>query len=167
MVGDDPNLTYTVSCNQGVALISRSPDVSSHVFHEIYLHLNWHVKLDRPTLTFESEDIVYKLIKERFASIKGAYLHALGGTETHVHLAISIEPHLCASDVVSELKGSSAHEFNEIKRMKLLEWQRGYGVVSFGRKNLPWVMNYIANQKEHHAKGTAVGRLEQVSVDDS
>jgi len=24
--------------------------MSGHVFHEIYLHVNWHVKDDRPTL---------------------------------------------------------------------------------------------------------------------
>ena len=40
--------------------------------------------------------------------------------------------------------------------MKVLEWQRGYGVVSFGKKHLDWVQNYIANQKEHHAAGRSL-----------
>jgi hypothetical protein len=49
---------------------------------------------------------------------------------------------------------------------KLLDWQTGYGVVSFGTKDLPWVVSYVRNQKEHHAKGTIVGRLEKTDIDE-
>lgn len=125
--------------------------MASHVFHEIYLHLNWHVKLSQPILTAEVEPVVHKLICEKSARIRGVTLHSLGGTATHVHIAISIEPHIAVSEVVRELKGYSAHEINQQKRMKCLQWQRGFGIVSFGKKNLPWVREYIANQKEHHA----------------
>jgi len=41
--------------------------------------------------------------------------------------------------------------------------QRGFGVVSFGRKNLPFVAQYIAKQKEHHAAGIAYERLENAA----
>jgi hypothetical protein len=50
--------------------------------------------------------------------------------------------------------------------MKRLEWQRGFGVVSFGKKQLPWVLRYIANQKQHHAVGKIEARLERTSMDD-
>ena len=39
-------------------------------------------------------------------------------------------------------------------------------IVSFGRKQLPWVRAYIQNQKEHHARGRTQDRLERVSMDD-
>jgi chlorite dismutase len=39
--------------------------------------------------------------------------------------------------------------------------QTGYGVVSFGAKDLEWVVNYFRNQKEHHKKGTTVERFER------
>jgi hypothetical protein len=39
-------------------------------------------------------------------------------------------------------------------------------VVSFGKKQLPWVQDYIARQKEHHANGRLQERLEAVSFDD-
>jgi hypothetical protein len=51
--------------------------------------------------------------------------------------------------------------------MKRLEWQRGFGVVSFGKKQLPWVLQYIARQKEHHAAGRLQPRLERVAFDDN
>jgi hypothetical protein len=39
----------------------------------------------------------------------------------------------------------------------------GYGVVSFGTKDLDWVVRYLRNQKDHHKKGTIVGRLEKIT----
>ncbi len=87
-------------------------------------------------------------------------LHKLGGTDTHVHLAVQIEPFVCISELVGELKGASAHEVNHRLRHKALEWQRGYGVVSFGRRNLEWVCDYIARQREHHASRKVEWRLE-------
>ena len=140
--------------------------MSSHVFHEIYLHLNWHTKADSPLLTPTVEPIVHKFITERCRKAEGVYFHGIGGTATHVHLAINIEPQVCISDLVGDLKGACSYELNQQKRFKALEWQRGFGVVSFGKKQLGWVQEYIANQKEHHAAGKIQRRLEKVTCDD-
>ncbi len=140
--------------------------MASHVFHEIYLHLNWHVKDSRPLLTSSLEPAVYEFLGDRCRKTNGVVLHGLGGTPTHLHLAINIEPQVCISDLVGDLKGACAHEINKQFRMKRLVWQRGFGVVSFGKKQLPWVLRYIANQKEHHACGRIETRLEAVSMDD-
>ena len=48
-------------------------------------------------------------------------------------------------------------------RGKVLQWQIGYGVVSFGTRELPWVVDYIRNQREHHAAGSVYDRLERIS----
>ena len=40
-------------------------------------------------------------------------------------------------------------------------WQAGYGIVSFGTRDLPWVVAYVRNQKKHHADGTTHDRLER------
>jgi putative transposase len=140
--------------------------MSSHVYHEIYLHLNWHTKLSQPLLNVTLEPAVHSFLRDRCRAIKGVYFHAVGGTETHIHLAVNIEPFVCISDMVRELKGACSHEINEQQRRKALEWQRGFGVVSFGMKNLGWVLEYIAKQKEHHSLGTLRTRLEQTRFDD-
>ena len=49
---------------------------------------------------------------------------------------------------------------------KSLEWQRGYGIVTFGTKDLQWVVNYVLNQKEHHKNGTTNDRLEKIEDDE-
>ncbi|HEV7225613.1 MAG TPA: IS200/IS605 family transposase [Pirellulales bacterium] len=140
--------------------------MASHVFHEIYLHLNWHAKGDRPLLTPKVEPLVHNFIRTRCRQTKGVYFHGVNGTSTHVHLAVNIEPSVSISELVKDLKGAPSHEINKEAGRAVLQWQRGYGVVSFGKQQLAWVLEYIANQKEHHAKGTARRRLEQTGEDD-
>jgi putative transposase len=82
-----------------------------------------------------------------------------------VHVALSIEPTTTPSEFVGQLKGYSSHEVNRRLGLgrKLLEWQTGYGVVSFGTKDMPWVVGYVRNQKQHHASGEVFDRLETIT----
>jgi putative transposase len=94
----------------------------------------------------------------------GSFVHAIGGTPTHVHLAVTVPPTLLVSEFIGKLKGGSSHEVNHqgSGNSKQLQWQGGYDVVSFGTRDLPWVVAYIENQREHHARGTIHERLERV-----
>ena len=94
-----------------------------------------------------------------------AIAHAVGGTEDHIHLVASVPPSVSLSEFVARLKGSSSHRLNEILEDSFA-WQRGYGVVSFGEKQLQWVTRYTNNQKQHHADGRIAPNLEAVTVDD-
>ena len=91
----------------------------------------------------------------------GLLFHAVGGTETHVHTAVSIPPTLLISEFIGQLKGGSSHEANQVFGPGRLQWQNGYGVVSFGTRHLQWVKAYIRDQKQHHAAGRVVNRLER------
>jgi putative transposase len=139
--------------------------MSSHVFHDVLVHLNWHTKGDHPILRGPTEELTYAFLRAKAAAINGATLHGLGGTDTHVHLAVQIEPFVCIADLLQELKGHSAHEVNKRLSHKALEWQHGYGVVSFGRRNPEWVLDYIARQRAHHAAGRVQPRLEACEPD--
>jgi putative transposase len=80
-------------------------------------------------------------------------------------LAVSLPPTVLISDWIGELKGASSHYINHQVRDKALQWQAGYGVVSFGKNNLDFVKKYLENQKEHHAKGKIHDRLERIEAD--
>ena len=134
--------------------------MSSHVYHEIFLHLNWHTKNDQPMLKGDVEEFCHSAIKQKAEFIPGVQLYGIGGTDDHIHIAISIEPSVTISDMVQELKGFSSHEVNRRLERKALEWQRGYGVVSFGRAHLDWVLGYIRDQREHHRCGKTEPRME-------
>ena len=89
----------------------------------------------------------------------------IGGIENHIHIAISVPPNLLISDWIGKLKGGSSFHINKLGDNKSLQWQRGYGIVSFGTKDLKWVVNYVLNQKEHHSKGSIHTRLEKTDAD--
>ncbi|GMU82160.1 MAG: hypothetical protein AMXMBFR47_20310 [Planctomycetota bacterium] len=134
--------------------------MAGHVYHEIFLHFNWHTKNDAALLRGRVEQETHHQILEKACRINGASLLELGGTDDHVHLAIRIAPSVTISELVQEIKGASSFEVNKALGRGSLEWQRGYGVVSFGRRNLEWVREYIRRQREHHGAGSVIERLE-------
>jgi putative transposase len=141
--------------------------MSTRAYSEINLHFVWHVKSSLPTITAEIEPRLFRYIRSYALKSKGLFFHGIGGTETHVHIAVTIPPTLLISEWIGKLKGSSSYYVNhELVNRKVLDWQAGYGVVSFGTRDLEWVLNYIRNQKEHHRKGSSVERLERSTHDD-
>jgi putative transposase len=151
----------------GWAITSGDASMSRNYYSEIHLHLVWHTKKSAPMLTSKIEPFVHNSLRGKIVHWPGAYVHEIGGTATHVHLAVSIVPTITISEFIGQLKGASSHEANHRSgRAKgILEWQAGYGVVSFGRKDLPWVVDYIRNQKEHHRTGQVYDRLERMALD--
>ena len=141
--------------------------MSKNVYSEINLHFVWHVKQSLPLISEAIEPGLWRFLRSYSLRTDGLIFHEVGGTEWHVHIAVTIPPTLTISEWIGKLKGASSHHVNhELVNHKLLDWQRGYGVVSFGTKDLQWVINYIRNQKEHHAKGTTVQRLEKITNDE-
>jgi len=139
--------------------------MSHNCYSEINLHVTWHCKESLPLLTPQAEPLAHRSVRQKIINTPGAFVHEVGGTETHVHVAVSIPPTLTVSEFIGQLKGVSSHDTNQQLglRGKALEWQAGYGVVSFGTKDLEWVKHYIRNQREHHACGRVHDRLERVT----
>jgi putative transposase len=140
--------------------------MSQNFYAAIPLHIVWHTKASAPLLIPKVEAVVHHYIRGRCINTRGVYIHEIGGIETHVHLCVSIPPTLLISEFIGQLKGASAHETNQklADGRKLLEWQTGYGVVSFGTKDLEWVKAYVRNQRERHARGAVEDRLERIMV---
>jgi putative transposase len=137
--------------------------VSRNYYAEINLHLTWHTKESAPLLVPDVERVVHHYLRGRCINTPGVYVHEVGGIETHVHLAVSVAPTILVSELVGRLKGASAHEANQKHGRKVLEWQAGYGVVSFGTRDLPWVAEYVRDQRERHARGQVADRLERIT----
>lgn len=112
-------------------------------------------------ITEAIETKLYSYLRNRIVKTKGAIFHAIGGIADHIHIVVTIKPTIRIDEWLGRLKGSSSHEMG-----KSVAWQHGYGVVSFGTKALPWVVNYVLNQKEHHRRGDIYERLETIEADD-
>ena len=141
--------------------------MSRNYYAEINLHITWHTKESSPLLLPNVETIVHHYLRGRCINTPGVFMHEIGGIETHVHLCLSIVPTILISDLVGELKGASSHEVNQKLGHKALAWQTGYGVVSFGTKDLEWVIKYVRNQRERHAGGKTVARLERITQENA
>ena len=140
--------------------------MSRDCYAEINLHIVWHTKMSSPLLTPEIEKIVYADIRKRIFKTSGVFFHEVGGTENHVHVAVSIPPTLVISTFIGELKGGSSHEINRTlpSASERFCWQVSYGVVSFGTRDLKWVVRYIQKQKEHHGANKVYDRLERITA---
>ena len=137
--------------------------MSRNYYSEINLHITWHTKESSPLLVPKVEANVHHYLKGRCINTSGVFIYEIGGIETHVHLCISIAPTILISDFVGQLKGSSSHEVNQKLSHKVLEWQTGYGVVSFGTRDLEWVKAYVREQRARHERGHIEDRLERIT----
>jgi putative transposase len=139
--------------------------MSRNYYSEIHLHMTWHTKDSLPLLTPDVEILTHRYLRHRLVETPGAFVHEVGGIETHVHVCVTIAPTILISELIGQLKGASSHEVNQRlgRGRKLLQWQAGYGVVSFGTKDLEWVKVYVRNQRQHHARGTVRDRLERMT----
>ena len=137
--------------------------MSRNYYAEINLHITWHTKESSPLLVPKVEAVAHHALRGKCVNTPGVYIHALGGIETHVHLCLSIPPTLTISEFIGQLKGYSSHEVNQKLGGKVVEWQTGYGVVSFGTGDVPWVKAYVLNQRDRHAAGKIVDRLERIT----
>jgi putative transposase len=137
--------------------------MSRNFYSEVNLHIVWHTKDSLPLLTPSVEPMAHQALRRKLVETPGAFVHEIGGVENHVHLCITILPTTVISELIGQLKGGSSYEVNHRlgHRHKLLEWQDGYGVVSFGTRDLDWVKAYIRDQRQHHAAGTTHDRLER------
>lgn len=132
-------------------------------FWELYYHFTWGTKLRQPIISNEFSVSLNKAMTSKAVEL-GAIVHAVGGIEDHVHLAVSVPPKISLSEFVRQIKGKSSHFVNhEIKQGYFFQWQSEYGVVSFGGKNLLMVVSYVLNQREHHRNKTLYEYLEQIS----
>ncbi|MCE9532364.1 MAG: IS200/IS605 family transposase [Planctomycetes bacterium] len=138
--------------------------MARNYYSEINLHIVWHTKESARLLTPTVESIVHQYIRGRCINTSDLYFHEIGGVEDHLHLCISIPPTLLISEFVGQLKGSSSHDANQKLGRKVIEWQTGYGVVSFGTKDLPWVKDYVRNQKDRHGRNSVEDRLERINA---
>jgi REP element-mobilizing transposase RayT len=92
-----------------------------NVYAEINLHITWHTKASAPVLTDAVAQHLYRFIEKRALETPGVQIHAIGGTATHIHLAVSVPPTLEIGRWVGDLKGAGAYFANHrIVNRKLL-----------------------------------------------
>lgn len=129
-------------------------------YWRLFYHLVWATKNRERLIQPTFEDRLYAYIVHKAEELE-VFVYAINGWYDHVHLVVAIPPKHAVSQVVKHLKGSSSHELNLPGGADYpFAWQRGYGVLSLGERQLPHAETYVREQKIHHARGTMNAWLE-------
>ncbi len=112
---------------------------SSHCTYDIKYHLVWITKYRKPVITGQIALRTRELIRIVCQSNEVEILAGHVGSD-HIHLLVSVPPHLSASKLQMEYK-----ELNK-QFWGLLLWARGYFVASSGNVTDEIIKAYIKNQ---------------------
>ncbi|HEU4793874.1 MAG TPA: IS200/IS605 family transposase, partial [Nitrolancea sp.] len=129
-------------------------------YWRLFYHVVWATKDRLPLIVPEKRLEVHRVLADG-ARKDGIIVHAVGGVEDHIHLAVSIPPALSIATVVGRIKGRSSHTLSPLFDGSF-GWQAEYGVISFSERDLPRVVAYMENQVRHHQSGTLWPTLEHV-----
>jgi putative transposase len=77
---------------------------------------------------------------------------AVGGTEDHIHILLSLSASASVASAMRDIKSASSRWMKETCAMRDFEWQEGYGAFSIGSAQTSVTIAYIARQQEHHGK---------------
>lgn len=131
-----------------------SPDKKYHSSHNLVYSCQYHVifcpKYRRKVLTAGIDDRLKELLHEK-QSEYGYTLIEMEVMPDHVHLLLSVDPQKGILNIVSKIKGHTAHvlrkEFPSLKSRLPCLWTRSKFVSTVGAVSLDVVKSYIDDQK--------------------
>ena len=79
----------------------------------------------------------------------------VGGIEDHIHVLVLAPPVLSPSQIAQYVKGDLSKWIHEtFPTLRHFAWQTGYGAFSVSKSGVSSVVDYIQNQRQHHARKT-------------
>ena len=124
---------------------------SAHSTYDIKYHIVWITKYRKPVITGKIAVRTRELIRSICQTNEVEILAGHVG-KGHIHLLVSVPPHLSASKLVQYLKGTSSRklqmEYKELNKQFWGQhlWARGYFVASSGNVTDEVIQEYILNQ---------------------
>ena len=119
-----------------------------------YVHIVFGTKNGTKNIDYQLETELYKYLGGICNKLECQVIK-VGGHKDHVHILCQLSKKIALAQLVEKLKSNSSR-WVKTKGLKYSKfyWQNGYGTFSVNPCEVEIVVNYIANQKEHHAKKT-------------
>jgi putative transposase len=131
-------------------------------YTELFYHFVWATKEREAMITAALEPHLLRYVRHKCDQLR-VRVHALNGMPDHLHLACSLPTDLSVADFTEKLKGASSHFVNQLEDGNFrLYWQPGYGALTFSKRDLPRIVAYIDNQKQHHAANSLSIKMERL-----
>lgn len=124
---------------------------TSHAVYTLKYHIVWITKYRKPVLRGEVAKRLRELVRQTCATLD-VYIESGHVAVDHVHLLLSVPPHLSVSELLQRLKGRSSRklleEFGELNRQFWGRhlWARGYFAASSGNVTDEIIKQYIESQ---------------------
>ena len=122
----------------------------SHTYISQLVHLVFSTKQRCDSIPPEMKERLWSFLGG-IARKNGFKAIAIGGTENHVHILLSLPATMPLAKATQLLKGGSSKWINEIVETRF-EWQQGYGAFSVSVSQQPQTIDYINAQADHHRK---------------
>ena len=75
----------------------------------------------------------------------------INGMADHLHLVVGMRPTQSVSDLLKCIKKDSSQWINDNKFTQgKFNWQEGYGAFTYKKSDLPFLIEYVKNQEDHH-----------------
>ena len=124
----------------------------AHTYTANYFHLVFSTKNHERRLSAELAPRVYSYIGG-IARTNGFKAMAVGGTDDHVHVLMSLPATMSVARATQLIKGGSSRWIHEtFQAHSRFAWQQAYGAFTIGVSQIEATKEYIANQREHHKK---------------
>ena len=123
-----------------------------NTYSQIYIHYVFTPKYRRSLILPEFEDELHKYITGITKNLDQNLIR-INSMPDHCHLLVRLRPAMAPSVFIQKVKINSSAWINEKGFLKdKFAWQIGSGVFSVSHRNVPQLIKYIDNQKEHHKK---------------
>jgi putative transposase len=122
----------------------------SHTYVSHLVHCMFSTKERRNLIPTDKQPRLWSFLGG-IARKNGFKAVAVGGTENHLHVLLSLPATMPLAKAMQLVKGGSSKWMNETSDGRFA-WQEGYGAFTVGISQQTHTIRYINSQAEHHRK---------------
>lgn len=122
-----------------------------HSFAVNRVHIVFSTKDRRKQIPSELQPRLWAFLAS-IARTRKIEVNAVGGTDDHVHMLVTVPATVPSAKCIQELKAVSSKWMRDEGHR--FTWQEGYAAFSVGGSQVDTIKHYIDHQQEHHAKHT-------------
>lgn len=136
----------------------------SHI--SLTYHIVWRTRCSQRTISEEHERDLYAYIYG-ICKEKKCFLYRINSMPDHLHMCVEVHPTIALSDFMQIIKQETSYWMKSHHEWfpHFEAWGNGYAAFTYSIKERPAVIEYIKNQKEHHAKKTFREEYEELLIE--
>jgi putative transposase len=138
--------------------LHKSPEEAHQIMPQslacLRIHLVFSTKNRQTFITDSVREVMHAYMAVVLQNL-GCTPLLINSVEDHVHVLFDLSRTVSVSAVVEQVKKASSKWIKtQVPHLGEFAWQSGYGAFAVSQSNIEAVLEYIANQREHHRKST-------------